>query len=165
MDFWVSPLDGTLLILFNLNNRIFHLAQGDVEWNASFDVGESEHRLPLVSTPVSRFGDHGIPIILTTSAVFLCPSRHARVLLWIGLQPPPFTFFTIYFNSTFYLLTLCHLRIENVVWGYNREINLLWSKVSIICMKLYRIIFIVAPCILKIHWVLHTNKCTNCIIY
>jgi hypothetical protein len=26
-------------------------------------------------------------------------------------------------------------------------------------------IFIVAPCILKIHWVLHTNKCTNCISY
>jgi hypothetical protein len=26
-------------------------------------------------------------------------------------------------------------------------------------------IFIVAPFILKIHWVLHTNKCTNCISY
>ena len=26
-------------------------------------------------------------------------------------------------------------------------------------------IFIVAQCILKIHWVLHTNKCTNCISY
>jgi hypothetical protein len=27
------------------------------------------------------------------------------------------------------------------------------------------IILIVALCILKIHWVLHTNKCTNCILY
>jgi len=27
------------------------------------------------------------------------------------------------------------------------------------------IIFIVAPCILRIHWILHTNKCTNCISY
>jgi hypothetical protein len=27
------------------------------------------------------------------------------------------------------------------------------------------IIFIVAPCILKFHWVLHTNKWTNCILY
>jgi hypothetical protein len=26
-------------------------------------------------------------------------------------------------------------------------------------------IFIVATCILKIHGVLHTNKCTNCISY
>jgi len=25
-------------------------------------------------------------------------------------------------------------------------------------------IFIVAPCILKIHWVLHTNECTNYIL-
>jgi hypothetical protein len=34
--------------------------------------------------------------------------------------------------------------------------------------QIYRensIIFIVAPCILKIHWVLHTNECTNCILY
>jgi hypothetical protein len=28
---------------------------------------------------------------------------------------------------------------------------------------LFSFIFIIAPCILKIHWVLHTNKCTNCI--
>jgi hypothetical protein len=27
------------------------------------------------------------------------------------------------------------------------------------------VIFIVAPCILQFHWVLHTNKCTNCILY
>ena len=26
-------------------------------------------------------------------------------------------------------------------------------------------VFIVAPCILKIHWVLHTNECTNYILY
>jgi len=32
----------------------------------------------------------------------------------------------------------------------NAEIN---------CFK----VFIVALCILKIHWVLYTNKCTNCI--
>jgi len=25
--------------------------------------------------------------------------------------------------------------------------------------------FIVAPCNLKIHWVLYANKCTNCISY
>ena len=27
------------------------------------------------------------------------------------------------------------------------------------------VLFIVAPCILKIHWVLHTNECTNYILY
>ena len=30
---------------------------------------------------------------------------------------------------------------------------------------LYLIIFIVAPCILKIHWVLHINECTSYILY
>jgi len=33
------------------------------------DVGEPEHRVPVVNTPVSRFGDHEIAIILTISAV------------------------------------------------------------------------------------------------
>jgi len=28
-----------------------------------------------------------------------------------------------------------------------------------------RVIFIVEKCILKIHWILHTNKCINCISY
>ena len=30
-------------------------------------------------------------------------------------------------------------------------------------VNLCNCIFIVAPCILKIHWILHTNKCTDCI--
>jgi len=34
------------------------------------DVGEPEHRVPVVNNLVSRFGDHEIPIILTISAVF-----------------------------------------------------------------------------------------------
>ena len=32
-------------------------------------------------------------------------------------------------------------------------------------LKICHIIFIVAPCILKIHRVLYTNKCTNCTSY
>jgi len=31
--------------------------------------------------------------------------------------------------------------------------------------RVYCFIFIVAPCISKIHWISHTNKCTNCISY
>jgi hypothetical protein len=36
---------------------------------------------------------------------------------------------------------------------------------ALIVSKQPTIIFIVAPCILKIYWVLHTNKCTNCVSY
>jgi hypothetical protein len=45
----------------------------------------------------------------------------------------------------------------------------LWRETSQYLLKKMQntvfVIFIVAPCILKIHWVLHNNKCTNCILY
>ena len=36
---------------------------------------------------------------------------------------------------------------------------------GLFCMNYKCFIFIVTPCILKIHWILHTNKCTNCTSY
>ena len=73
------------------------------------DVGDHEHRVPAANTPVSRFGDHDIPIILTISAVFSVrpdiPGYYFELGYSLLLSHP----------LQLCLPTLCHLRIENVV--------------------------------------------------
>jgi hypothetical protein len=42
-----------------------------------------------------------------------------------------------------------------------RKYSEMWETWNRLNGCYYSIILVVAPCILKIHWVLHTNKCTN----
>ena len=60
---------------------------------------------------------------------------------------PPYSFV-----NSMYVLDLCF--ITAVV-----SCSLVLDAKSTLC------IFIVAPCILKMHWVLHTNECTNYTLY
>ena len=56
--------------------------------------------------------------------------------------------------------------LSEIQTGYSRI--QLFSYLSLTYWPIFEqacTVFIVAPGILKIHWVLHTNKCTNCISY